>query len=205
MFLDSGDGLVFKGALADWLDTATEEYPLSEEAARSLMLKAVESYKGKHGGEPPRELFIHGQTRFNWKEWAGFSAAVDERTKLVGVRIRDDKGLKLFRKSDNPVLRGTAYISTPKEAFLWTRGWTPRLRTYPGMEVPNPLSIEISQSEASIDTVLADVLAVTKLNYNTCRYGDGKPITLKFADVVGEVLSAGTVSGTVLLPFMYYI
>jgi hypothetical protein len=38
------------------------------------------------------------------------------------------------------------------------------------------------------------VLALTKLNYNTYRYGDGKPITLKFADTVGEVLTAGIVS-----------
>ncbi|HLI82370.1 MAG TPA: hypothetical protein VKV17_00545, partial [Bryobacteraceae bacterium] len=45
---------------------------------------------------------------------------------------------------------------------------------------------------ASIQTVLNDILALTKLNYNTCRYGDGKPITLKFADAVGEVLTAGT-------------
>jgi hypothetical protein len=73
------------------------------------------------------------------------------------------------------------------------------------MEVPNPLSIEVCQGSASIETVLADILVLTKLNYNTCRYGDGKPITLKFADAVGEVLTAGTITGTVPLPFMYYI
>jgi hypothetical protein len=205
MFLDSGDGIVFKGAVGDWFDSTTEEYHLTEEAAKALMTMAVEAYKDKHDKQPPAELFIHGQTRFNWKEWKGFSAAVDERTKLVGVRIRDDKGLKLFRKTDNPVLRGTAYISSEKDAFLWTRGWTPRLRTYPGMEVPNPLSIEICHGSASIETVLNDVLALTKLNYNTCRYGDGKPITLKFADAVGEVLTAGAVPDKVPLPFMYYI
>jgi hypothetical protein len=31
-------------------------------------------------------------------------------------------------------------------------------------------------------------LALTKLNYNACRFGDGKPITLKLADAIGEVL-----------------
>ena len=124
---------------------------------------------------------------------------------MVGARIRDDKGLKLFRKSDNPVLRGTAYINSDQDAFLWTRGWVPRLRTYPGMEVPNPLLIEICQGKAPMETVLADILALTKLNYNTCRYGDGKPITLKFADAVGEVLTAGEIGDTPPLPFMYYI
>jgi hypothetical protein len=37
---------------------------------------------------------------------------------------------------------------------LWTRGWTPRIQTYPGREVPNPLFIEISKGDASIDVVL---------------------------------------------------
>jgi hypothetical protein len=54
-----------------------------------------------------------------------------------------------------------------------------------------PLSIEITRGEADIETVLQDVLALTKLNYKTCRYGDGKPITLKFADAIGEVLIRG--------------
>jgi hypothetical protein len=31
------------------------------------------------------------------------------------------------------------------------------------------------------------VLALTKLNYNSCQYADGAPIKLKFADAVGEV------------------
>ena len=205
MFLDSGDGVVFKGAVGKWYNSTTEEYHLTTEAAKALMTMAVKAYKDKHNNQPPKELFIHGQTWFNRWEWEGFAAAVDARTSLVGVRIRDDKGLKLFRKSDNPVLRGTAYINSDQDAFLWTRGWVPRLRTYPGMEVPNPLSIEICQGKAPMETVLADILALTKLNYNTCRYGDGKPITLKFADAVGEVLTAGEIGDTPPLPFMYYI
>lgn len=74
------------------------------------------------------------------------------------------------------------------------------------MEVPNPLSVEITKGEGDMKIVLADILALTKLNYNTCRYGDGKPITLKFADAVGDVLTAGpTSSGNAPLPFQYYI
>ena len=82
MFLDSGDGVVFKGAVGNWYDSTTEEYHLTEEAAKALMMMAVESYKAKHNNEPPKELFIHGQTRFNWREWEGFSGAVDTRTRL---------------------------------------------------------------------------------------------------------------------------
>ena len=124
---------------------------------------------------------------------------------MVGVKIRDDSTLKLFRAFDTPVLRGTAYVRHERSAYLWTRGWTPRLATYPGMEVPNPLSVEICQGEADIETVLSDILALTKLNYNACLYGDGDPITLKFADAVGEVLTAGRFRAGPPLPFRYYI
>jgi hypothetical protein len=54
---------------------------------------------------------------------------------------------------------------------------------------------------------MADVLALTKLNYNSCTYGDGKPVTLKFANAVGEILTAGPTSlgSGPPLPFKYYI
>lgn len=205
MFLDSGDGVVFKGAIGPWYHEETKDYHLSREAARSLIMLALQSYKDKNDGKAPAELFIHGQTMFYREEWAGFESAVASGTNLVGVKIRDDASLKLFRKSDTPVLRGIAYARDERNAFLWTRGWTPRLQTYVGREVPNPLTIEICQGTAPIETVLRDILALTKLNYNTCIFADGKPITLKFANAVGEVLTAGPVKGELPLPFMYYI
>jgi AmiR/NasT family two-component response regulator len=206
MFLDSGDGLVFKGADGQWFDSETDEFHLTREAAKDLIAKAIESYKAKHNGQAPAELFIHGQTRFNRLEYGGFCDAVSaESTRVVAIRIRDESSFKLFTRQNTPVLRGTAYIADQNHAFLWTKGWTPRLRTYPGMEVPNPLSVEICHGEAKIEEVLKDVLALTKLNYNTCRFGDGKPITLKFADAIGEVLVTRPVKDAPPLPFMYYI
>jgi hypothetical protein len=48
-------------------------------------------------------------------------------------------------------------------------------------------------------------MALTKLNYNSCIFGDGKPITLKFADLVGNILTAGPNAELEVLPFKYYI
>lgn len=205
MFLDSGDGLVFKGADGHWFNTETSEFHLSKAAAKELIAKALKTYAGKHEDQQPKELFIHAQTRFNGEEWSGFLEAACSETNVVGVRIQDEGSFKLFSPNDTPVLRGTAYVVDATHAYLWTKGWTPRLRTYPGMEVPKPLSIEISRGKADIETVLNDVLALTKLNYNTCRFGDGKPITLKFADAIGEVLITRPIKETPPLPFMYYI
>src|ERR1035441_6984719 len=61
----------------------------------------------------------------------------------------------------------------PAQRPSLARGWTPRIQTYPGREVPNPLIIEISKGEADINVVVRDILSLTKLNYNTCIFGDG--------------------------------
>lgn len=204
MFLDSGDGVVFKGAVGPWYNPQEGEFHLRREDAKDLVNLAVASYKDKKG-EPPKELFLHGKVRFNSDEWRGFQNAVDSSTNLVGIRIRNDKNLKLYRQGKHPILRGLAYIRDERTAFLWTKGFTPRLQTYPGREVPNPLLIDICRGEAAMETVLNDILALTKLNYNACIFADGVPVTLKFADAVGEILTAGPLESVPPLPFKFYI
>jgi hypothetical protein len=204
LFLDSGDGVVFKGAVGPWYSPENEEFHLSKEAARNLGEMAIKSYRDRVGDEPS-EMFIHGKVRLGKGEWSGFEEAVSGKTNLVGVRIREEPNWKLYRYGRNPVLRTLAYIESERKAVLWTRGWTPRLQTYPGLEVPNPLTVEINHGEADIEVVLCDILGLTKLNFNSCIFADGNPITLKFADAIGEVLTAGPVKDVPPLPFRFYI
>lgn len=204
MFLDSGDGVVFKGAVGPWYNPIRGDFHLTHLAAKELIGVALKSYSERFNG-PPKELFIHGKVRFGDDEWQGFLDAASDSSAVVGVTISEGERLKLFTRSTVPMLRGTAWIGTERSAHLWTRGFVPRLRTYPGLEVPNPLYINISRGEADIQTVLADVLALTKLNYNACIYADGLPVTLKFANAVGEILTAGPMKDTPPLPFKHYI
>lgn len=190
MFLEDGNGMVFKGALGPWYSEDTKECHLDQAEARKLLEMAVSSYADEHGGRAPREIFIHGTVRFNDDEWAGFSEAAKHGVRVTGVRIRKVyNGIKLFRRGTRPVLRGTALKISDSKAFLWTTGFTPRLNTYPGWNVPNPLDIEVCNGEANIDTVLKDIMRLTKLNYNNCTFADGLPITLKFASKVGDILT----------------
>lgn len=207
LFLDSGDGVVFKGNLGPWYSDETKEFHLSRSAASSLISQALKAYSARSGdGSPPKELFIHGRTMFDDDEWIGFKeAAATSGTKLIGVQIRENTDMRLYRLGTRPVLRGTAYVRSQRSAYLWTKGFSPRLRTYPGREVPRPLQVDVVRGDASIDTVLADVMALTKLNYNTCLLSDGLPVTLRFANSIGEILTAGPVSENVPLPFASYI
>jgi hypothetical protein len=205
MFLDSGDGVVFKGAVGPWHTPGRGDFHLSRKAARELVTLAIKSYKQKKDNQPPKELFIHGKVRFNDEEWAGFREGIDSATNLVGVRIRDERDIKLYRTGEHPILRGLAYIRDERTAYLWTKGYTPRLMTYPGREVPRPLLIDVCRGMADMEVVLNDILSLTKLNYNACIFADGEPVTLKFADAVGEILTAGPDGDIPPLPFKHYI
>src|ERR1700733_1702250 len=207
MFLSEGDGVVFRGANGPW-KTGDFEYHLKPPAAKDLISMVLETYAQKHGG-PPKELFIHGRTNFNDEEWKAFQDATPVGTNIVGVRIRTTSGeMKLFRDGDYPVLRGTAMILDSQNAYLWTNGYVPQLDTYIGPETPNPLFITVLRSKQvmpEIASVLNDIMGLTKINYNSCNYNDGLPVTVRFANMVGDVLTMGSAKDAHRQPFKFYV
>lgn len=207
MFLNEGDGVVFRGANGPW-KTGDHEFHLKEEAAKNLLKLVVKTYTEMHG-VPPKELFIHGQTYFNDEEWRAFCDGAPRETNIVGVRIRTTGGeTKLFRDGDYPVLRGTALLLDAKVAYLWTTGYVPQLDTYIGPETPNPFHVTLMRSKGQqpdIRTVLEDIMGLTKINYNSCNFNDGLPVTVRFARMVGEVLTMGSAKEQEKQPFKFYV
>lgn len=207
MFLNEGDGVVFRGANGPY-KTEEDDYHLTAAAAKSLLGMVLRTYEEKHGG-PPNELFIHGQTYFNDEEWRAFEAAAPAGTNVVGIRIRSTSGeTKLFRDGDYPVLRGTAMLLNDRNAYLWTNGYLAQLDTYIGPETPNPLFVTALRSKMQmpeLETILRDILGLTKINYNSCNYNDGLPVTVRFARMVGDVLTMGLAKGADRQPFKYYV
>lgn len=211
MFLATGEGVVFRGHLGPWDSAREGEHHVNRETAEKIIREVVESYRVEHH-QPPREVFIHGKTRFTKDEWAGFRAGAEGVDLLSAIQIQHSKDVKLYRDKTREsqgklnLLRGTALITGKRSAYLWTSGFVPRLQTYAGWEVPNPYRIAIQWGEPELETVLRDVLGLTKLNFNACIYGDGQPVTLRFADAVGEILTAGhNFQKLRPLPFKFYI
>ena len=202
MFLQTGEGVVFRGHLRPWDSARKGEHHLDRETARALMQEVVESYKAELS-RPPKELFIHGMTRFMDREWEGFVKGAVGVRDLTAVQFRD---ATTTVPGVHNVLRGTAIKASDTDAYLWTKGFVPRLQTYPGWEVPNPLKISVHRGAAELETVLNDVIGLTKLNFNSCIYGDGVPVTLRFAGAIGEILTAGPFPDKLKpLPFKHYI
>jgi hypothetical protein len=157
----------------------------------------------------PKELFIHGTTKFNEGEWQAFAEAAPPETNIVTIRIRSTHGdIKLFREGDYPCIRGTALILGESDAYLWTSGYVPRIDTYLGPETPNPIHITVLRSTGDapeLSSVLRDIMGLTKINYNAANFSDSLPVTIRFANKVGDVLVMGSAKDEERQPFKYYI
>lgn len=206
MFLSSGEGVVFRGALGPWYRADSKQFHLDEAAARNLVTMVINEYRGEHKGVPPAELFLHAKSSFTDEEWRGFTSGAPPETNVVGVQIADARdNLKLFRPGKYPVVRGSALLLDEKQAFLWTAGYVPRLDTYLGPETPNPILIRRLRGECSFRIILRDVMGLTKINFNSCLHNDRLPVTIRFADAVGEIMLAAPQTGEPRLPFKFYI
>ncbi len=206
MFLSSGEGVVFRGALGPWYRTDSKQFHLDRAAACKLVTMVVNEYRAQHKNEPPTELFLHAKSSFTDEEWEGFRSGAPPETNVVGVQIADAKdNMKLFRPGHYPVVRGTALLLDDKQAFLWTAGYVPRLDTYLGPETPNPVLVRLQRGACSFDTILRDVMGLTKINFNSCLHNDRLPVTIRFADAAGEIMLAAPQTGEPRLPFKFYI
>lgn len=115
---------------------------------------------------------------------------------------------KLFRDGDYPVMRGIVILFDDRNALLWTNGFVPGLDTYIGPETPKPLSITVLRSTGErpdIRTALADIMDLSKINYNACGHNDGLPVTIRFANKVGDVLTMGSVRDAEEQPLKFYV
>jgi hypothetical protein len=205
MFLDSGDGVVFLGETGLWYSPQSHEFHLSHESAKRLLTGVLEVYRELEG-QPLKEIFLHCRSGIRRDEFAGYRAACPADVNLVAIRVRKDwNGIKAFREGDYPVRRGTLIEASERAGFLFASGVIPNLGTYPGTESPVPLRIDIQHGEAPIQRVASDVLALTKLNYNACKFGDSEPVTIGFSDSVGEILVSNPKLSVRLPKFKYYI
>lgn len=205
MFLDDGDGVVFMGDEGTWKSAKKGDYHLSKSAARNLLTGVLTTYS-QQKGKPLKEIFLHSRSSINEEEYSGYLEACPSGAQLTCIRVAPERlGLRAYRPGTRPIVRGTFWPVSEKRGFLWATGFKPRLRTYDGSEVPQPLCLEIQRGEASLETVAKDILGLTKLNYNCCKLGESQPVTIHFSDAVGEILVANRKSGRVLPNFKYYI
>ncbi len=205
MFLNSGDGVVFKGAIGRWYSPETRECHLNSRSAKELLEGVLTAYQ-KEFGQPLTEIFIHSRSNVDEEEMDGFLAAVPFNAKLVAVKVRlEHDGLRVYRQGDYPIQRGTFVRMGKRSGYLWGTGFKPDLLTYDGWDIPIPMRINIQHGEPDIEQVASDIFALTKLNYNACKLGDSQPVTIGFSNAVGEILVSNPTIQETRPNFRFYI
>ena len=189
VFTHNGEGLVLRGTEVD-VDEKTNKPYLKKDQAQNLMRQALQKYVSASGRNPAR-VVVHKSSMFSEGERAGFNKAIygNEIPEKNFVTIRPSYSWINFIRSGNyPVLRGTMVEITNSEFLLYSSGYSPRIRSYAGHKIPNALRItHIGDSQS--EEIAKEILGLTKLNWNTTAFSTAIPITLKFADGVGKILS----------------
>ena len=185
VFTHSGEGFVLRGSDVT-VDEYTREPRLTRTQAYDLLDDSIEKYTEKVGTTPNR-VVIHKTSLFSEEEKLGFDGAIGELPKDY-VTISKNVDLRFLRTGKYPVLRGTVISFTSSQHLLYTTGFTPRIRTYPGLRIPRPLLIT-HYGDSEIKLICSEILGLTKLNWNTTAFSTQLPITLEFAQRVGKVLS----------------
>jgi hypothetical protein len=189
VFTHTGDGLVLRGTEVN-VDEHTKQAYLKKDQAKTLLTRAMTKYAEKAKQNPAR-VVIHKTSDFSDEEREGFNEAISEigtlRKDFVTIRA-DHGGINFMRIGKFPPLRGTIIIIDDENFLLYTGGFTPRIRTYAGHSIPNPLKIK-HRGDSSKKEVASEILGLTKLNWNTTSFSTFMPITIKFANEVGKILS----------------
>jgi len=142
----------------------------------------------KKAGRNPVRVVIHKRTLYTEAETKGFNKAIGNFKKDFVTIPRRNFGIRFMRQGSYPVLRGTVISLSQNDHLLYTSGYIPRIRTYPGHRIPQPLLIH-HVGDSEIKEICDEILGLTKLNWNTTAFSTYLPITLAFSTRVGQVLS----------------
>lgn len=187
-FDETGESLILRGPDFSWDERTLGKSPhLTTETAKKLIRDVLEKYQAVMK-RTPRRVVIHKTSGFLPDERKGFLEAVAGIERHDFVAMRKQHGTILFREGSRPVLRGTAF-SVGDRDYLYTVGYVDSLKVYPAMHIPTPIEItDHVGHDTARDELLREILTLTKMNWNSARFGASLPITLRFSQAVSEIL-----------------
>lgn len=188
-FTAAGDGYVLRGNPFEWNSSKHGRSPhLDQKSAAALMQGVIDLYKKQNRDSLPRRIVIHKTSRYWEEELAGFRDACQCIPQKDFVTLGWRK-VQFYRLGDYPPIRGTYIKFSATDLLLYTIGYIPFLRTYPGPRVPQPLEILEHYGDSSWDVILKEILGLTKMNWNTADFACSDPVTTAFSQRVGHILA----------------
>lgn len=213
-----GKGIIFVGDQFEWdsKKTNTPAPHLKYSYAKNLIANVINEYKIYNKNLAPTRVVIHKTTDFwdskinsDYAEVEGLKEGIREmlgdnvEIDLVSIKSSD---VKLLRKQGNyPVIRGLLLHLEKTTGLLYTTGYIPYYETFPSSHIPHPLEVSIYEAESTLKKISEEILALTKMNFNNCNYYNSLPITVQFAQKVGEIIQYIDEGTTPPNKYFYYM
>lgn len=195
VYVRDAESQVIRGKPFVWREEDSREPSLDEGHAEELLRDVVNFFETQRQ-TPPRRVVVHKSSPFTPAEVAGFNRAVPPGVQADFVHIEAKPGVRFFHKGEGyPPVRGTAITAPGGPTFLYTVGFVPALQTYMGSTVPDPIAIRTARLDTDIDQIVRDIMALTKLDWNSTEFSTREPVTLSVSRKVGEILAETVARG----------
>ncbi|MGA2610380.1 MAG: hypothetical protein ABSH01_23295 [Terriglobia bacterium] len=189
-FDENGDGLVLRGPDFEWDSNKnkTKSPHLKLEQAYLLMELVLKRYH-EEMKQAPKRVVVHKTSKWWTEEKAGFEEYLRTRVdKYDLVSLHPQNSFRLITVNKYPPLRGT-HAAVGDVDFLYTTGFISSLGQFHSMHVPSPILISDHLGyDTPRETLLKEILVLTKMNWNSARFGGLLPVTIRFSRLVGDIL-----------------
>lgn len=176
-----------KGASIPREQTRNKQPYLNEEQAGRLVQDVVRHYEAQTGARPHR-VVVHKTSRYEPEEDAGFGGGLLDVVPACDLIWMVPTGFRLLRRGMREPLRGTLCTLGGDDHFLFTMGYVPWWSEYPGPHIPSPLQIGSSR-QTDISQRAREILALTKMNWNSADGIGRHPISITFSRRVGITMT----------------
>jgi hypothetical protein len=180
---------------------------LSREQMRAVVASSLALYVDRQAGRAPRRVVLHKQTEFRREELDGIFEALSSVPDVEAAQILEHpnwRGVLLnqarFRtdgrpsEPDNfPVHRGTTLVLDDRDMLVWSHGNATAVTggqgyLQGGKGIPRPIVVRRFAGRGSPSLLAAEILGLTKMNWNNDALYDMLPATLGFASTLAQII-----------------
>jgi hypothetical protein len=185
-FSSRGEGFALRGEAIPWDANQKRNVHLTAEQSLKLADQILQEYRDGIGGNPQR-VVLHKTSRFDDAEQEGFRHGFRDIPIVELINIMPTQ-FRLLTYGTYPPRRGTLCTVNKTATYLFTTGYMPEWRTYPGPHIPAPVKL-VSDDDVDMHQVASDILGLARMNWNTASMSSAHPVTLFFSRRVGGIMA----------------